>query len=192
MYYSQRYQAAIFDPSYSEAQIVEVAVKRFHKLDSGETTHFEACVSGSKDIVFNRPDNFKVNLVPLFETESEVPDRYDAALFLTNFHIVGTQLQLYHENEDEEIDESIPLTLTYNLPNPKTLAPLAAEGVEHESFTSRNEFTYSRLQEVRDGNSAIIAETWLKGELVQMSNKKLLNDNEMLRLIKNANLVTMN
>lgn len=65
-YFSQRYQAAIFDPSYSEVQIVEVDVKRF-PLRTGKEKRFESCVTGVKDIVFNRPGEFKANLVPLFE-----------------------------------------------------------------------------------------------------------------------------
>lgn len=156
LYYTQRYQAAFVDPYKSIVQIVEIAVKYIMGRDGVERV--ESSAAGVKKVIFNRPGQFDAVFYPLFEKVSDDEG--------TSLKIVGSQLFLLEPNLHMEGSGFCKLrkVLDYNFRNPSQ-----SDLHDENFFTSRNEFTYSRLHEIVDGNRAVIAETWLKAELVQMN-----------------------
>lgn len=152
----------------------------------------KATVAGIKSIVLNTNKIDRADVFPLFKVEENsfcrLEDRSSSRLI-----IAGTQVILSTRCQDEsrqkltsQKDESNYNFIHYNLPNP------VSYDKEKEYFTSCNRFTYSRLQEVHDGLVGVIAETWLRGELVQMSEMKIISHSAQIKLLKNANRLILN
>lgn len=134
-------------------------------------------------------------MYPLYE-EIPVNSNEEEDIELHCYKIVGTQLIcLYSPNpdfddEDYYYEEDDPIHLKvvdYKLRNPKSF-----EDMNAEKLSCSNIYSVSRLQEIRDGFQGVIAETWLKPEIVQMNHFEMLDQGELLRIITNANLVTLN
>lgn len=126
-----------------------------------------------------------MTILPLMVEEEDLHPEDDSG-----FRILGTQVMIHVAAlRDQETFKRLtdPTVLTYDLKNPSE-----ADIRNSKSFTCHNEFTYSNLHEVHDGRIGVIAQTWLKAELVQNSNQKILKDAEWLRLLNNANKVVLN